>query len=432
MQDRFGLAVTCASPAALALYVEAVDLLLSANDGALARLDAALRLAPDFALAHAARARVLQMYAQPKEAKAAADTARKHVSTLGEREHGHVDCIALLAEGRGADAWAAVQRHVAAFPRDALPLSLALGVYGLLGFSGRVDHHQAQRDLLEGLARHWDDDWWFLTYLGWARVETGEPALGVPLLDQALALFPHNAHGAHARAHACYELGEAEAGRRFIADWLPDYDPASQLHCHLTWHQALFALQLGDADDALSLYRRTIQPSEATSPPLFTLADAASLLWRMQLYGHDVGAQSWADVAALAGSAFPHAGIAFADVHAALASAAAGGDVSARIGELQALVEVARLPAGPVVPALARGIAAFAGGHYDDAARLLADTLPELDRIGGSHAQRDVVVDTLIVAYLKAGRREKAEAALRARCEHRAPHLGAAWLARIH
>jgi tetratricopeptide (TPR) repeat protein len=262
-------------------------------------------------------------------------------------------------------------------------------------------------------------------------VETGEPALGVPLIDRALAGNPRNAHGAHARAHGYYEMGEAEAGQRFIAGWLPAYDPASQLHCHLTWHQALFALQLGDADAALALYRKTIQPAEATSPPLFTLADAASLLWRLELYGHEVAAEAWADVAALARRAFPQAGIAFADVHAALADAGAGTDGAPRVEELAALVAAVRLPAGRVVPALARGIAAFAAGQHDDAARLLEAALPELDRIGGSHAQRDVVVDTLILAQRRAGRPERAAAVLRSRCEARAHHLNDAWLARI-
>lgn len=431
MQDRFGLPVTCDAPAAVALYVEAVDLLLSANDGAEARLDEALRLAPDFALAHAARARLLQMYARPAEAKAAAGAARQAAARLGDRERGHVECVALLIDGRGGDALAAVERHAANFPRDALPLSLALGVYGLLGFSGRADHHAAQRALLERIAGDWGDDWWFLTYLGWARVEAGAPAQGVPLLDRALEGNPRNAHGAHGRAHGYYEMGEAEAGRRFIAGWLPDYDPMSQLHCHLTWHQALFALQLGDADEALRLYRRTIQPAEATSPPLFTLADAASLLWRLRLHGHAVAADAWAAVLELAQTAFPKAGVAFADVHAVLAAAGARADGAPRVDELDALVAAVRLPAGRVVPALGRGVAAFAAGQYDDAARLLEGALPELARVGGSHAQRDVIVDTLILAHLRAGRRERAEAALRSRCETRAHHLDAAWLARI-
>jgi len=74
------------------------------------------------------------------------------------------------------EALATVRSHASKYPRDALPLSLALGVFGFLGFSGRRDHHEAQLALLEELATHWGDDWWFLGYLGWAYIETGEVA----------------------------------------------------------------------------------------------------------------------------------------------------------------------------------------------------------------------------------------------------------------
>lgn len=432
MEDRFGLPVTCEAPAALALYVDALDLLLSANAGAAPSLDAALELEPDFALAHAARARLLQVGGKSAEAKAAAGAARRCATRGNERERAHVECVALLTDGRAGEALAAVERHAASFPRDALPLSLALGVYGLLGFSGRVDHHEVQRALLDGMADAWGEEWWFLTYLGWARVETGEPEQGAPMLDQSLALRPDNAHAAHARAHACYEMGEVEAGRRFLAGWLPHYDPASPLHCHLAWHEAVFALQQGDVDTARALYRENIQPSAATSPPFFKLADAASLLWRLRLYGHDVAARAWAEVEELARTSFPKAGLAFADVHTVIAAAGAGADSTPRVEELEVLVAALRLPAGRVVPALARGIAAFAAGRYGDAARLLEDALPELARIGGSHAQRDVFIDTLILAHLRAGQRERAVAALHARCASRAKHLDETWLARIH
>ena len=431
MQDRFGLPVTCDAPAALSRYIEAVDLLLSANHGAAERLDAALALAPDFALAHAARARLLQMYARPAEAKAAAAEARRLAAAVSRRERGHIEAVALAVDGRGADAMAQVERHVAEFPRDALPLSLALGVYGLLGFSGRVDHHEAQLALLQGLASKWDADWWFLTYLGWALVETGAPARGVPLIDRALELNPRNAHGAHARAHAFYELGEAAAGHDFVGAWLPAYDRQSQLHCHLTWHQALFALQLGNTDTALALYADAIRPEVATSPPLFSLADAASLLWRLGLYGHPVDAAAWQAVQALALRAFPHAGQAFADVHATLSAASTGATPEARIDELDALCAAGRLPAGTVVPALCRGLAALGAGRPDAAAALLAPALAEIARIGGSHAQRDVIEDSLIIAYLRAGDRAKAKAAMHRRAAHRATHLDEAWLGRI-
>lgn len=433
LQDRFGLPLSIHSADARDAYVQAVDLMLSANAGAEPLLRRAIEAEPEFALAHAALARLCQMNARGPEAMAAASAAREFAAGASGRERGHVDAVALLIEGKPAEAHGAVLAHAAEYPHDAVPLSLALGVYGLIGFSGRREHHREQRELLEGLAGRWKEDWWFLTYLGWSRVETGEPALGVPLLDRALELNPRNAHGAHARAHAYYEMGEPEPGIAFIDGWLPDYEAAAPLHCHLSWHRALFALQMGDSKAALSMYDDAIAPSVAQSPPLFTLADAASLLWRLGLFGYRVEGARWQPVAELARKAFPHAGTGFADVHAGLAMAGAGdgGAVKQRIAEAQSLADEGRMPAGPEIAQIGRGIAALGDGDYEQAASELRKALADLPRIGGSNAQRDVIVDSLIVAELRAGNREAAEAVLLDRSRNRAAHLNPAWLGRI-
>jgi hypothetical protein len=68
---------------------------------------------------------------------------------------------------------------------------------------------------------------------------------------------------------------------------------------------------------------------------------------------------------------------------------------------------------------------AAARAAYVDAMDRLLSAAPgpidsfELVRVGGSAAQRDVFEDTLLGAYLRAGRTEQAEAALRARVARR-------------
>jgi len=166
MTDRFDLPVTSASAAAIGDYVAAVDLLLSANTGAAELLERALAADPDFALAHVARARLLQLQARMPEARAAVAPAKELRSGVSAREQQHIDTISRAVEDCATEALALVYTHASEYPRDALPLSLALGVFGLLGFSGRLDHHEAQLALLEELAPHWGEDWWFLGYLG--------------------------------------------------------------------------------------------------------------------------------------------------------------------------------------------------------------------------------------------------------------------------
>ena len=430
--DRFGLLLTTQSAQSAESYNLAIDLLLSANTGAETLFDAALAADPEFALAHIARARLCQMQARIPEAKEAAGKARRLRDHASTREQGTIDVIALTIDGAGPQAMARLEAHIAEYPRDALALSPALGVFGLLGFSGRIDHHEAQLALLQRLAPQWDEDWWFLTYLGWARIETGDVAAGAREVERALALNPHNAYAAHARAHGYFEAGDAEAGAAFIDAWLPGYDRKSQLHCHLSWHLALFELARGQPERARALYEDAIRPAVSHAPPLFNLADAASFLWRWQIYGETPPLdESWAEVMAHAKHYFPRAGIPFADVHAAFAEVVSGTEagVAERITQLGELHESGRLPQGAVIPTLCAGAAAFAREDYEAAADKLGAALPGLARLGGSHAQREVFEDTYIAACLRAGRHDKAAERLSARLKRRPSARDDAWLA---
>src|SRR5438094_1496156 len=228
LEDRFGLALTTSSATAAEDYVRAVDLMLSANIGGEELLDATLASDPEFALAHIARARLLAVQARVSEARKAAEAARALADRVTAREARHVETVALAIDGNGKAAMALLEEHVAEFPRDAMVLSLALGVFGLFGFSGRADFHEAQLALLLRLAPRWDEDWWFLTYLGWARIELGDIAEGADEVERALDLNPRNAYAAHARAHGYYEAGDAAGGAGFVEGWLPRYDRRSQ------------------------------------------------------------------------------------------------------------------------------------------------------------------------------------------------------------
>jgi predicted Zn-dependent protease len=89
------------------------------------------------------------------------------------------------------------------------------------------------------------------------------------------------------------------------------------------------------------------------------------------------------------------------------------------------------LPQGAVIPTLCAGAAAFAQGDYSTAADKLGEALPELARLGGSHAQREVFEDTYIAACLRAGRRDKAAERLSARLARRPSTRDRQWLAAV-
>ena len=424
-QDRYGLPLSTASDAAAGAYREGVDLMLAGWTGAAETLERAIAADPDFALPHIARARVHAFYQQGDLARAKAALARELVAKRGtERERSHVETLALAIEGRLPDAIASTLGHIESWPRDALVLSLPLGAFGLFAFSGMADHDRARHELCGRVAQHYGEDWWFLTMAGWAMTENGDVARGRAMTERGFNLRRENAHAAHAVLHAMFEDGSIEAADRLVDDWIPTYDRAGILHGHIRWHQALGALEHGDAARALSIYAEVLQPSVNQAPPLNVITDAASLLWRLSAYGHAVPKALWLDADAAAQKLFPKSSLAFADVHMALFAAATQNRaaLTARLATIEQRLTEGKLPAGAVVPAIFRALAAFADEDYGTCVQTLAPVLSEVARIGGSHAQRELVEDTFIVALMRSGELPRARALLDARL-HRRPSL---------
>lgn len=432
--DRRGLPLSTTSDLAAERYRDGVDLLLAAWPGAAEALEEAMAADPDFALAHTARARLHAIRAELGKARERIAVAQEIVARHGtERERSHVEVLALAVAGQPAALGRALA-HAEAWPRDVLILSLPLGAFGLLAFSGMAGHDQARVDLCERHARHFGaDDWWFLTYRGWAHTENGDVPLGRTLTQRGFDLRPSNANAAHALAHAMYEGGAGEEAERLIADWLPGYDRVGILHGHIAWHAAFGALERGDAARALVLYAEHVQPSVSAGMPINVVSDTASFLWRLQAYGHAVPATLWQAAAAYSERAFEQPGFAFADVHKAIIAAATGdrAAVTQRAAALTALVEAEGLPAGPVVPAVCRAALAFAEEDHAGCVRILAPVAAEVVRIGGSGAQREMIEDMLLLALMRSGETVKARELLDRRLHRRPSPRDTRWRSQL-
>jgi tetratricopeptide (TPR) repeat protein len=428
-QDRYGLPLTTTSEAAAAAYREGLDRILSAWVGADEVLELAIAEDPSFALAYIARARVHQIYAEAADARAKAAKARSLAAKLTKRERQHVEIIASAIEGQSAAALSGAEQHLDEFPRDALVFSLLLGAFGLYAFSGRADHDAARVAICERYAKHYGEDWWFLTYLGWSHTEAGNAGVGRSITESALSLRRQNGNAAHALAHALFEQGDEAAGEAFLSDWLPAYDHESFLNGHLFWHLALLALESDDIDGALKIYQEHISPKISRAPPLNVFTDSASLLWRLGLVGEIEINSHWRDVAAFGEKMYPRAGTHFADIHWALVAGAIKNEaLDQRLAELESLQASGKLAPGLPAIKLCRGIRAFANGDYEAAIRTLEPLMPEVVRIGGSHAQRELYEDTLIVACLRSGHSEKAREIIKHRLHHRPSARDEFWL----
>ena len=155
----------------------------------------------------------------------------------------------------------------------------------------------------------------------------------------------------------------------------------------------------------------------ARSAQWLDVADAASLLWRLQLFGVDVQDRARtlaADIVGILGEPV----YVFNDWHAVMAAGLAGDrDLWERLivdnrgvksGTNSRAIDQAGLE-------LLEGFAAFADGDTAGACHRLVGIRPKAHVVGGSNAQRDVIEQTLIAAAARSGDFSLAQALLEER-----------------
>ena len=425
--DRYGLPLSTPSAAAADAYVQGVDHLLALTAGGEERLRAAIHADEGFALAHAALALLLQLQGKLPEAAETGRHARTLVDGTSERERGHVAAVAAVVTGEMQRAGALVREQLAAFPRDALILRQAIFT---ISFSGAMRPKEEMLALLERVAPAYGDDWYFLSQYAMALQDLNRLEEARRIAERSLTQHPRSASGVHPVAHVFYESDEHAAGAAFLGDWMADYEPYAPYYTHLSWHLALFELAQGHYGRVTELYDRAIQPSVASGRSV--MFDAPSLLWRCELYGAAPKPLPWRPVAEMIGRMVARQGQVFPDSHAALTYAATRDEAALNrmIDALRVLDLNGHPTAGTVTLPLVQGLAGFARGDYEEAARRFEPIKDRLVRIGGSHAQNEVFEDTLIETYLRAGRYDDAETWLRRRLDRRPSARDYFWLGR--
>ena len=422
LTDRYDLPLSTPSAAARDAYAQGFDLALTLYPGAVAAFDRALDADPGFAMAHAGKAQVLMREGNAVAARAAL-AAAKEVAAKGEttsvtaREAGHIGFFDLAFAGQTDAAIAALHAHLADWPRDALIVATAANPNGLIGGSGRVGQKQRIAALMDSLAPHYGDDYWFLAYHATALSEDGRLAAARPKIERSVSLNRNNAHAAHGFAHVSYESGDPDTGRGFLSSWLATYPRDGAFHGHLSWHLALFELGAGHWAEALRLYQDAIALDRHSGGPQQKMTDAAAFLWRSELAGHPRDIAAWRALRDHADSTLPRPGSGLADLHIILAHAVLGDDAAldSRVRQMEDMAGSGRYPSGSYLPALSRGFVAFERGDFAAAIGALGPLAGENERIGGSRAQHDLIEFTLLKACLNAERLEEARHLLGAR-----------------
>src|SRR5258706_391079 len=209
----------------------------------------------------------------------------------------HAKALSALIGGEAARGLALIDEPVRDFPRDAVVANQAGNAIALAGGSDREEYRVA---FMERLAPAYGDDWWFQSALAFAYHEVDRFDESRRLSQASLDQYPRNASAAHNLAHVAFETLDIEAGSAFLADWMAGYDRRAHFHCHLAWHQGMFALHEGRYAQALDLFERDIL---AASNPRSTMTDGTALLWRVHLDAATPPALPWRTLADIPGRA---------------------------------------------------------------------------------------------------------------------------------
>ena len=423
--DRYGLPVTTASPVAAARFQEGMDRLLSYGAGAEESFAAAVQADEGLAVAHAGAALVAVVKGDAATARAAVGRARTAVAGATRRERQHVEALGALVGGETTRGLDLVDEHVAEFPRDAMLVNQAGSA---IGFAGAGDREEQRMAFLERLAPAYGDDWWFNSALAFTYHEVDRYEESRRLSERSLQQYPGNANASHNLAHIYFETLDTEAGAAFLDEWMAGYDPRASFHCHLAWHQAMFALHQGRYARALEIFERDIVG--AVNPRL-AMIDGAALLWRFRLDGRDQPPRAWRSLADLA-ERVSRPGFVFGEVHAALVYAISGDETAlARlIDGLRALDGKGHPIAGTVALPMVQGTAAFVAGDHAGALAHLEPVEGEFHRVGGSHAQWELFEETMVACYLALERHDDALRLVRRRLQRRASSRDLRWLER--
>lgn len=419
--DRRGLPLSNATSVCAQALDDALDDALAFRGDPIARIDAVLAAHPDFVMGHLFRAGLLTQAMETRIYRTMVDSVQAAEALGGQandRERAHTRAVRAWIEG---DFHGAVQHWedaLVAHPYDLLALALVHLTDVLLG------DVVGQRDCVARVFPLWDESVpgyeFVLAFYAFGLEENRDFSRGEEAGRRALAIRPDHPYAIHAVAHVLEMQGRQLGGVHFMTE-RRDVWANGNFRNHLWWHLSLFLLDLGRNDEVMAIYDHNLRGG-GVGGERYEELDSAALLWRLNLVGIDVGTR-WSDLADKWEPSAADTLYAFNDVHAMMAFA---GDhrVEAQARLLTANERYLE-HAGDANAAMSREIGlpfcralqAFAAQDYRTCVDRLLPARYMNHRLGGSHAQRDIIAWTLVEAALRAGDGPLALALANERCQ---------------
>jgi len=369
---------------------------------------------PEFGLAHCLAGYFAMLSYKLTNVPAAVESARAARATMAKataRERAHVDALEAWIAGdidRSLVIWEDI---VAEHPTDLLAFRLAHFNNFWLG------RPEAMRASVERAFPKWSRDLpgygTILSCRCFANEECGNYAVAEPAGWEAIEIDPADFWGIHAVAHVMEMQGRHEEGIALLDKHEQYFTGGNNLIHHLWWHRAMFHLEKHEFDTVLDLYDRCFRnlasPLTQRLPDLYIdVQNAASMLFRLERQGIDVG-DRWIEIADKAEQRIGDCLSAFTQPHWMMALSASGREAAAR-RMLEAMRE-ARDGAGAMAHVIGsvalpvcEAVLAHRRSEYGRAVDCMKPVLDAMHRLGGSHAQQDVLEQLFLDSAVKANR----------------------------
>jgi len=420
--DKWGAPVSTASDDAVDGLNRAHGLFQGYFNDPVAVIDETLEEHPDFAMGHLFKAGLYALSTEKTafdELPAMLETLEALEGGMNGREKGHLAAIKAWRSGdllKAVELWGDI---VTEYPRDSIALQFAHQGDFLFGQARML------RDRIEWVMPHWSESdegfGYLLSMKSFGLEEMGQYAEAEVAARKALDFNAFDTWAVHSVAHVMEMQGRADEGIAFMKSRTDDWSVDNGFAYHNWWHLALFHLENGDAEGALKLYDERIHP--APTEVAMELLDAAALLWRLHVLGHNVG-DRWDDVADAYEPWIGDGYYAFNDMHAMMAFVATGREAAAI--ELLATLErraadgdVNGINTREIGLPICRAFKAFGDGDYATCEALLRPVRMIAQRFGGSHAQRDALDVTMLEAAIRGGDLSRARVFATERLAHK-------------
>ncbi|MEO1206646.1 MAG: tetratricopeptide repeat protein [Pseudomonadota bacterium] len=428
--DRFGGTHTTSSSDAVAAFSDAVFAVL-AHRAASDQLKSALDHDPDLVAAHALKGlgSVLLGKAENFQSGAkfagVAKEALRRVSGGTATERALVEALEFAVVGALSKAAERLERHVSTHPHDLLPLKLSNALRFMCG--DREIMLSVTGDALRQWKRSMPGHGFLLGLHAFGLEECGQFDDAEDFGRRSVQEEPADSWGIHAVGHVLEMRGRTDEGIAWFEASRSVWPQCNNFAYHLAWHLALFQLEARDYDRVLALYDAEIRPSETDD--FRDMANAVSILWRLEQEGVNVGAR-WQGLYEIALKRRADTHYVFASLHYLLALLAAGDDAAAaelvaamaasdsRGDEQSGLATDLGLDIATVLLRLKGGPrhALHQTDHDCGVSRAtLERMLRDMPAIGGSHAQRDVFVRSLLLLTASANDKAAFDTVSRAR-----------------